>query len=214
MRWKCKLKNEVYNECLKDEVNYTLVEELIQKGADSFDEEDNYYGHTLFDAMIIERELDDDNDMTLVEILKIFLKYGRLKKYDTLLDYIEYFKPAKANKIMELFIDDDLTYYKLLYDYIDYLSCLLIGCDRRRISIYSIELLYMASYPNIPKKYKDLCYLIDVNKNRKYDATKFRDMSLFKVILDTKNMWSLDNNGIIVNIYEKETNNLVWKFIL
>lgn len=216
------LNYELYVECIKDNVNYDVVRDLLNKGANPLLEiKHKYMNGRVLSYIVWEREFDYDNDDTLVELFRIFLENGMSIKssedanddsYNPL-GFLRRIKAQKAIKIFELLIKHN-TEINVFEDYISEMNCEMIGEFHREISEEIRKVMYLVSYKEILDNCLALKELIDYEYNDdKYDLSKFRRPLDYDIVFDMKKEDYLDTCGLVIYICEKETGKRIWKIV-
>lgn len=78
---------ELYKECIKDNVNYDVVKDLLKQGADPWREiNHNLMNGRVLSKIIYERSYDYDNDDTMCKLFKIFLDNGMVVRSDSIVN--------------------------------------------------------------------------------------------------------------------------------
>ena len=228
------LNNKLYEECVKEEINLNVIEELLKKGADPLGATDvsgwglleHIYGEILCDTQ-------DMISKNLPEITELFLKYGMdisnpRVPYDgenSLNPMWEFAFVMNENSVyaLEMLLDNGLSaddagemWGHAVFDLIN------IECgDPNDDEFWNYEctwvmklIMLCASYDHIIDNDSDLRNFIDFDQNT-YDLHKFRKWNDFCYEFDTSHCERYPElYKSIIRIYEKESKKEVWKISL
>ncbi len=221
-----KLNKRLYDECMKEDVNFVLVEELLGQGADplgataecGWDLLLHIYGEVAFQS----REMDSKN---LPQITELFLKYGmdigkpRIPYGDNSLHPLRYF-PFNENAIISLkmLLDDGVKADDVgefwageAFDQINVVREDPNGECSQRFNCFAKMLMLIASYDHILEADEYLRKFIGCHYNA-YDVHKFREWNNFYYKFDTSHCEQHPElYKSVIRIYEKQTNKQVWK---
>ncbi len=228
------LNNKLYEECVKEEIDLNVIEELLKKGADPLGATavsgwgllDHIYGDILCDTQ-------DMLSKNLPEITELFLKYGMdisnpRVPYDgenSLNPMWEFAFVMNENSVyaLEMLLDNGLSaddasemWGHATFDLIN------IECgDPNDDEFWNYEctwvmklIMLCASYDHIIDNDSDLRNFIDFDQNT-YDLHKFRKWNDFCYEFDTSHCERHPElYKSIIRIYEKESKKEVWKISL
>ena len=228
------LNNKLYEECVKEEIDLNVIEELLKKGADPLGATavsgwgllDHIYGDILCDTQ-------DMLSKNLPEITELFLKYGMdisnpRVPYDgenSLNPMWEFAFVMNENSVyaLEMLLDNGLSaddasemWGHATFDLIN------IECgDPNDDEFWNYEctwvmklLMLCASYDHIIDNDSDLRNFIDFDQNT-YNLHKFRKWNDFCYEFDTSHCERHPElYKSIIRIYEKESKKEVWKISL
>ena len=228
------LNNKLYEECVKEEIDLNVIEELLKKGADPLGATavsgwgllDHIYGDILCDTQ-------DMLSKNLPEITELFLKYGMdisnpRVPYDgenSLNPMWEFAFVMNENSVyaLEMLLDNGLSaddasemWGHATFDLIN------IECgDPNDDEFWNYEctwvmklLMLCASYDHIIDNDSDLRNFIDFDQNT-YNLHKFRKWNDFCYEFDTSHCeHHPELYKSIIRIYEKESKKEVWKISL
>ena len=229
------LNKRLYDECLKENIGFALVEELLKQGADplgatqggEWNELEHVYGE-------IVSETDRDAGEQLPRITELFLRYGM----DIDHPRVPYDGENSINplwslglglgehslKTLKLFLDHGISvdsfgqfWSTAMGDLID-VSCGDPVNDEfwNEVCVLSLKATMLAaSYDYMLNEYEHLRNFIGYSYND-YDIHKFRNWNDFTYEFDTshckRHLGYPELCESIVTIYESETNKPVWKF--
>ena len=229
------LNKRLYDECLKENIDFALVEELLKKGADplgptqggNWGELEHVYGEII-------SETNFEGGDCLPQITELFLKYGM----DVDHPRIPYDGGNSINPMWELGLglnEDSIETLKLLLDhgisvdsFGEFWSTAMgdiidVECGDHvnsafwnRACVLSLQATMLAaSYDYILNGYEHLRDFIGYSNND-YDLHKFRNWNDFTYEFDTshckRHYGHPELCESIVTIYEAEINKAVWKF--
>ena len=214
---------ELYKECIKDNVNYDVVKDLLNKGADPWREiNHNLMNGRVLSKIIYERSYDYDNDDTMCKLFKIFLDNGMVVRDDSVdesddsynpLEFLWGVKAKKAIKIFELLIKHN-TGIKVFENYLNEVNCYMIGECHRELSEEVRKIMYLVSYKELRENCPILKVLLHYEENdKKYDLSKFRRPFDYDIFYDMTDEYGLDTGGLVIYICEKETGKKIWEFV-
>lgn len=222
-----KLNKELYDECMKANIDFALVENLLKRGADPLGAiaETGWgllihvYGEVAFESR-------ENNSVNLPKITRLFLKYGM----DMANPKIPYdddnslhplrFYPFNENAVssLKILLDggvgaDDVgkLWAGEVFDQINVCNDDPNGeFNERFICLFKMMML-IASYDYILENNEDLSKFIGCHYNE-YDLHKFKDTNNFYYEFDTSLCERFPElYRCIIRIYEKESNKQVWK---
>ena len=225
------LNKELYEECSKESIDFSAVEELLKRGADplggtaayGWNLLDHIYGEIVFDSQ-------DNNSINLPKITELFLKYGM--NIDA--PRIPYDGSNSINPLWNFtFVANEnaITALKYLLDHGLSANSFAEFWDHSIFDLLNIEcgdpennefwnnecvwtfkmLLLGASYDHIIDNDPDLGYLIFRSYNNN-DVHIFRDWDDFEYHFDTSHCNRFrELKGSIIHIYSKKTGEEVWK---
>lgn len=218
------LNKQLYEECVKESVDFDKVERLLVLGAEPL----GYINadEIVYSEIIYGRNEDDDDDSTLVEITKMFLDHGmKIKCIDFEKEInstdinpfwnIPYLSPEKAISVLRLLIDENIDFNSLnqLVDHCAIDSSMLTS-ELKNVAGWIRMLMFVASYEFIIKADEYLQQVINYDSNQ-YDVRRFADPFQFYITFDTSgHLQEYNNQGIVARIFERDTEKLVWKITL
>ena len=224
------LNKKLLDACLKDDVDFGLVESLLQQGADplgpvsleGWDAEEHIYDEIILDAC-------DNDAKNLPEFTRIFLKYGMdISKPRIPYDGRNNLNPMwsfafitneNSAKALKMLLDSGIA-YDMVMEFWDHAIFDLIYVDRIDPNnpenndwlVWTMKMIMLcAAYPHILNKdeaLKDfICY--DLNS---YDVRLFESWDNYEYAFDTILCASNPEfNKSIIRIFEKNSNKEVWK---
>jgi len=218
------LNKQLYEECVKEKVDFDKVEELLALGAEPMGYMNDV--EIVYSEIIFGRFEDDDDDLTLAEITRIFLDHGmKIKCVDIEKEInstdinpfwnIPYLSPKKAISVLRLLIDENID-FNSLDQMVDHcaIDSRMLTSDLKDVAGWTRMLMFVASYEFIIKADEYLQRVIDYENNQ-YDIRRFADPFQFYITFDTSgHLHEYNNQGIIVRIFESDTEKLVWKIRL
>lgn len=228
------LNNKLYEECVKEEIDLNVIEELLKKGADPLGATavsgwgllEHIYGEILCDTQ-------DMVSKNIPQITELFLKYGMdisnpRVPYDgenSLNPMWEFAFVMNENSVyaLEMLLDNGLSaddagemWGHATFDLIN------IECgDPNDDEFWNYEctwvmklIMLCASYDHIIDNDSDLRNFIDFDQNS-YDLHKFRKWNDFYYKFDTSHCERHPElYKSIISIYEKKSKKEVWKISL
>ena len=213
------LNEQLYDECIKEVVDFDKVESLLVQGADPLGI--IHMDELVYSEVIYSRCFDDNEDQTLEQITRLFLDHGMVIKHlddDTIVNpfwNIPYLSPPKAISILKILLNES-TDIDSLNELVDHCSIdsSMINSPMEDVAGWTRILLYVASYDYLLQRDAYLRTVIDYDSNQ-YDLRRFKNPFQFYIQFDTSEAHNEYNHqGVVVEIYEKETHNLVWKIHL
>ena len=225
------LNRQLYEECLKENIDFLIVEALLKKGADPLGPIENK-GWGLLDHIyygLIE-ELQEERSEKLFFLTKLFLKYGMVLSNPR----IEYdgsnslhpmwlfglMLDEKAMPLLELLLDNGMDWDSfgecwghITFDLINVTCGDPINDDFwRDICVWTMKaIMFGASYDHIIGEDDDLREFISISRNV-YDLHNFRRYNDFEYKFDTSLCWRHPEfYRSIVTIYDKKSGKEVWK---
>ncbi len=214
---------ELYKECIKDNVNYDVVKDLLKQGADPWREiNHNLMSRRVLSRIMYEREYDYDNDDTICKLFKIFLDNGMVVRSDSVdesddsynpLGFLWHIRDKKAITIFEILIKHN-TAINVFEEYLNEMNCQMIGECHREISEEVRKIMYLVSYEELRENCPILKELINYEENdKKYDLSKFRRPFDYDIFYDMTDEYGLDTGGLVIYICEKETGKKIWEIV-
>ena len=225
------LNKKLMSECSKDHIDFTVVEELLKKGADPLGGTELFgwdlLNHVYTDAV---GDSQDNDSVELPRLTELFLKYGMdvdnpRVPYDggnSINPLWEFAFVTNKNAILALkmLLDKGLSADSFGefwgHSMTDFFH---IECgDPQNDEFWNYEcvwtfkmLLLGASYPHILENDEDLREFICCDFNA-YDIHNFREWDRFEYYFDASHCERFPElYGSIIKIYEKETGKEVWK---
>lgn len=224
------LNKKLYEECCKEPIDFSAVEELLKAGADplggtestGYDLLDHVYGDLVGGSQ-------DNNSVDLPKITELFLKYGmNVDKPRIPYDDANSINPAwefafvtneNAIVALKMLLDSGLSaesfglFWDHIIDDLFYIDC----GDPQNDEFWNHEctwafkmMLLGASYDHILKNDKELREFLCCDYNE-YNIHNFRDWYRFDYYFDTSHCEKgPELYKSIVHVYEKETGNEVW----
>lgn len=213
------LNNSLLNACINDYVDLNIVKNLLNKGADPL----GYFNNDINDDTVIDEILSNyidslDNDPTIENIFKLFIKHGlkinHQKEGDLLLYDLRFLSEKHAINLLDIIKDHcNLLYFNNLISdcYCD--STMILEEDECVIKYIRI-LMYLISFNYLKENIKLLREFFEIDKNN-YDFTKFRNPFNYVIHLDvTQRRNEFSNQGTVVYIVDKKYDKVVCKFTL
>ncbi len=226
------LNMQLYNACIEKTPNYSLIEDLLKKGAKPLGKVTICgYDNNLYDEVVSGIFDNDETPEAFYVIAELFLKYGMdISKpeipYDdeNVLDPLWTFAfPSNevVLKTLKLMLDNGLNFENAgqcwghaIFDLVN------LGCDlsndieKEFYYDYIRKLMLIASYPHILDNDEDLreeiWYGYEFNN---YDLLKFRKWNDFEFDIDTSRCERHPEvYKSVVTIIEKNSRKPVWKF--
>ena len=225
------LNKKLYEECTKSPIDFSVVEALLKEGADPLGpiEREGWELLTHIYYELID-ELQEDRSEDLLELTKLFLKYGLdLSKPRIEYDEMGSSNPMwllglmlneKAMPLLEVLLDNgmDADSFGECWGHITF-DLINVGCGDpnkdefwRDACIWAMKAtLFGAAYDHIVNNDTDLQEFIDVAHNR-YNLHNFKNYDDFEYKFNT----SLCSRHpefyrAIVSIYEKRSDKKVWE---
>ncbi|MBR2870426.1 MAG: hypothetical protein IKB98_03525 [Clostridia bacterium] len=214
-----RLNADLYNECIKEKVDFNLVEYFLIAGADplgpidSKDMEEHLYGLIITDALFT-------NSVNLPQLTELFIRYGMvISKPKIAYDSFNSINPIwcfglapNENSLLALkiLLDNGLD-IDSVSEFISHITTDLLFVDKNFFPVekepshylWAMKMIFLiASY----KDYLNDKYLSDFIcvKDNNYDLEKFREYKKFD--------FNFENN--VAKIYEIETKKTIWKITL
>ncbi len=222
------LNRRLYEECSKDTVDFSLVEELLKAGADPLGGTavcgwgllEHVYGELLFNAR-------DSKSIHIVKITELFLKYGmEIQSPRVPYDNDNSIHPlrhipenedtiAAVKLLLDHGVDaDSVGEYWATYFFDQFNVC---GDDpnddelHERFVCAMKMVMLIASYDHVLENDEDLQKIIGCKYNT-YDVHNFRDWNNYSYEFDTSRCERKPElYRSVVTIREKNTNETVWK---
>ena len=219
---------KLYEECSKEVIDFSAVEELLKRGADplggtavcGLELLNHVYGDIVFGSR-------ETNSVNVPEITKIFLRYGMNVSapripYDgeNSLHVLE-FMPENENTVIawKMLLDNGLDaesaaeyWGRAVFDQIN------VCCDDPNDEECNYSFIWMmkivmliASYDHVLDNDEDLRRLIGTSYNS-YDIHGFRDWDNYYYVFDTSRCEKHPQlYGCVIRIYDVHTDEMVWK---
>lgn len=227
------LNKKLFNECIKEVVDFALVESLLKQGADplgptsleEFDITEHIYGEIILDFCYNEGK-------NLPEITKIFLKHGMdisnpRVPYDSgnssnpLWDFA-FLANEYSAKTLKILLDSKIAYENIAEFWKHAVFDMVYVADVdpndptcKEDVVWTMKMIMLcASYPHIINEDSDLREFICYELND-YDVSLFRAWDEYEYKFDTtfcETTPSLRNS--IAKIYEKESKKEVWRICI
>ncbi len=214
----------LYDECIKKELNFDKINELISKGANPLGFCKEYEG-IVYDGIIY--SLIDDNYQNLFKITKCFLENGmKIENASLVESYGEEvvnplwslaFKCDRDGlKTLELLLDNnlDIESVNILVDHI-YTDYIFLEDDFKAVknnkeyyldfSIAMKMIMLCASYYYVIENSKFIRDMVEIENNN-YDISNFKNYDDYYVDIEVK-----EAKNIIISFKSKKTNQVVWK---
>lgn len=223
-RLQMELNRQLFELCIESKVKLTKVEKLLKWGAQPLGQY-NQQGDVVLNQIISYGMFSSEEDMTIYEVIKVFLKYGMVINKDNILTSkderggnpyrsINNLGQKQAIRILDLLIKED-TEIDLITEMIEFLYGIAIVHEwgLEDVEKYVRVLIYLSSIPYVFQKCHLIYKKIDIANNN-YDLNKFHNPFdyYFKFeILPKKNNKYED---IKVRIFEKQTKKQIWEFII
>ncbi len=217
------LNKELLEECLKENVNFDIIKELLNEGANPLGRiDDKYDDEFLFDELLCECQ--DEITPPLSTITKLFLYNGMdIEKANNIdncdhLQCLEYVGNQEGIKTLELFLDNNLS-SELIASVIDHIytndiwmirSDLKDEGENHNIINESLKwecvmkiLFLCLAYDYIFDNCENLRKIVDFDSNS-YDRHKFKCYDNYYIKAENE----------MIKVYEKETKDNVWNIKL
>lgn len=223
------LNKRLYEECMKDEVNFGIVEELLVKGADPLGAMAvrgwnlllHVYGEVAFDSA-------DEGSKNLPRITELFLKHGmdvgspRIPYDDNDSLHPLRFFPLNENGIaaLKLILDNGAMASDVRQIWRAEADDWINVCEDdpnseecgEDFNCWAKMLMLIASYDHVLSCDEGLRSFIEYDRND-YDVHRFREWEDFYFEFDTsKCVGKPKLYGSVIRIYEKATKKQVWSF--
>ena len=223
-RLQMELNRQLFELCIESQVNLTKVERLLKWGAQPLGQY-NQQGDVVLNQIISYGMFSNEDDMTLYDILKLFLKHGMVIKKDNILTSkdgrggnpycsISHLGQKQAIRILDLLINED-TEIDLISEMIEFLYGIAIDHEWgfEDVEKYVRFLIYLSSIPYVFQKSHLIYKRLDLANNN-YDLNKFHNpfdyYFKFEILPKVNNKYE----NIKVRIYEKHTKKQIWEFII
>ncbi len=227
------LNMQLYNACIEKAPNYSLIEDLLKKGANPlgkipFYDHDNYTN--LYD-LVMEERVDFDIDEPFYKITELFVKYGMdISKPEVPYDWdfalnpmwsFAFYSDEWTLKTLKLLLDNglraedvNLCWTHEISDFVDLDCSLTSKFTEESFLSYIRKLMLIASYPHVLDNdealRKEIWYGYKFNN---YDLLKFRNWNDFEFDIDTSRCEGRPEiYKSVVTIIEKNSKKPVWKF--
>ena len=225
-----RLNDRLFSECIRDEVDFAVIEELLKKGADPLGALSNDIFAHVYEEVICESQ--DTNSKFLPEITRLFLKYGMdIKNPRVPYDDGNSINPLWAftfvsNKnaivalkfLLDAGLDGDSAAQFWQHSILD-----LIHLDEEDpnepysyyLNMWTFKMIMLvASYDHIIENDEQLRDFIGYEYND-YDIRRFKYWDGFYYKFDTSECEKSPRlSGSVVRIYNKETHEEVWNISL
>lgn len=226
------INQNLLNLCTTENPDYAEIEKLLKNGAEPMELVYAELGESYLYTAVIDYWLDisqfkREKVPEFTEITRLFLKYGMdidNPKYG-------YDGDGKSNPMWDLGFyggEDFLRSYKIIlehglsaenadacwsHDYGDHYLSDYDDSDFERIMLkdMAFKMLIALSYPL--SRNKRLEGFLHASHNS-YDVSKFKDWENYTIDIDASKRENKRINGTIITVFEKESGNKVWQFVM
>ena len=225
------INRQLLEECVKPQIDFSMVEALLKKGADPLGPVEGagwaLLDHIYFDLI---EELQEERSEELLSLTKLFLKYGMVLsgpriEYDGSnslhpMWLLGLMLEEKAMPLLELLLDNGMDEESFGECWGHITSDLInVTCGDpvhdeywRDVCVWTMKaIMFGASYDHIINADADLREFIGLSRND-YDLHRFRRYNDFEYTFDTSLCWhGPEFYRSIVTIYDKNKGKEVWK---
>ena len=219
------LNKRLYEECLKPEVDFATVEELLKQGADPLGGTAEYGWNMLlhpFGELILDSN--ENPNIPLPQLTELFLRYGmdidspRIPyDYDNSLHVLTFMpENEKTLLTLKILLDHGLSvdsfaefWGHFMFDEINVHHIDPNADQWNTRFVYGFKMIMLgASYDHIDDEAlnRHIC-----RKYNNYDIRNFRDWDRYEYRFDTSHSKHRELYGTLVSIYDKDSGELVWK---